>query len=182
MRRALLLPAWGILVTLGASAQTAAPDSNTVSEPEFANVFFRLDAGKLIPLERQAVTNFRTKASGFMVVHAKSVWEFPDAKSPVRLGKGTLEFVVRMPAQMDPDGMYHLRKLDCKKKTREMVLATARATPLGASSAAQIDDALPVTFTRYGTSSVKMTVTGLPPGEYAIQPASLQAVFCFGVD
>lgn len=184
MRHALLLPALGILMTAGALAQAASPDANGIVEPEFAGVAFRLDAGKLVPLERQAAVNMRTRTSGFMSVHAKSVWEFAGAKSPVRFVKGTLEFVVRTQAQIDPDVMYHLRKLDSTKKTREMVIATAHATPFGVSSSATLNDgALPVTFLRYGNSSVKMSVAELPPGEYAIQAAPYpQAVFCFGVD
>jgi hypothetical protein len=182
MRRTLLLSTLGILAALGASAQTADPDSKTVSEPEFAGVVFRLDAGKLIPLERQSTANIRTTTSGFMVVHAKSVWVFAGAKSSVRFGKEALEFVARASAEIDPAMIYHLRKLDSRKKTREMTLATARGTPFGASATNQTDDALPVTFARYGSSSIKITVTILPPGEYAIQATPSQAVFCFGVD
>jgi len=37
----------------------------TLSEPEFADVFFRLDAGKLLPLERQTAA-IQGKASGFI--------------------------------------------------------------------------------------------------------------------
>jgi hypothetical protein len=181
MRRA-LLSTLGILVVLGASAQTADLDSKTVSEPEFAGVVFRLDAGKLIPLERQSIANMRTSTSGFMVVQAKSVWVFAGPKSPVRFGKETLEFVARTPAEIDPAMMYHLRKLDSRKKTREMTFVTARGTPFGASATTQTDEALAVTFSRYGSSSFKIIVAGLPPGEYAIQATASQAVFCFGVN
>ena len=156
----------------------------SAEDPEFVGVVFRLDAGKLIPLERQAAVNMRTKTSGFMSVHARSAWEFAGARSSVRFVKGPLEFVVRTQAEIDPDAMYHLRKLDSTKKTREMVIATAHATPFGVSSSATLNDgALPVTFKRYGNSSVKISVAELPPGEYAIQAAPYpQAVFCFGVD
>ena len=184
MRHALLLLALGVPMTAGALAQATSPDGDGVVEPEFVGVVFRLDAGKLIPLERQAAVNMRTKTSGFMSVHARSAWEFAGARSSVRFVKGTLEFVVRTQAQIDRDAMPHLRKLDSTKKTREMVIATAHATPFGVSSSATLNDgALPVTFKRYGNSSVKMSVAELPPGEYAIQAAPYpQAVFCFGVD
>ena len=160
------------------------PAAGPLAEPEFAGVVFRLAAGALIPLERQN-TSIHTKASGFGVVHAKSVWEIAGAKSSIRFSSGSpLEFVVRtISAQVDPAQMYHIHKVDTKKKTREMLIATARATIFGSVSTNQIAEGeIPVAFTRYGEASVKITATGLAPGEYAIQAAPFQAIFCFGVD
>lgn len=59
----------------------------SATEPEFSDVFFRLDAGKLVALERQTAT---------IQMSMKSASEFPGAKSPVRFAAHTpLEFVVR---------------------------------------------------------------------------------------
>ena len=186
MRRALPLPALALLTALSSFAQTGSWGLKPVAEPEFANVFFRMDdAGNLMPLERQAPANIRTKSNGFIVVNAKAVFEFPGAKSPVRFSRGALEFAVRTLGQFDPYTMYHLRKLDIKKKTREMLVATAHATPFGGTSSTRLNQGdLAATFTRYGNASLKMTVD-LAPGEYALQASASPTgapVFCFGVD
>ena len=60
------------LVALCSFSATA---RETLSEPEFADVFFRLDAGKLLPLERQTAT-IQGKASGFIVMSMKASSEF----------------------------------------------------------------------------------------------------------
>lgn len=67
----------------------------SVAEPEFADIFFGLDAGKLIPLERQTAV-VQGKVSGFIVMNSKVASDFPGAKSPVRFPSGrSLDFVVR---------------------------------------------------------------------------------------
>lgn len=185
MRRALLLFALGFL-PLGAPAQTTSPDSKSVSEPEFADVFFRVDAGTLLPLERQNLT-FKGKARGFMVMNMKTVSEFPGGKSPVRFKAGQpLDFVVRTllaPSAVDPNTTYCLRKVDAKKKTRELVIMAGHASPLGASSTVNFaGGAIPVNFSKYGSSSLKVSITNLPPGEYALGRTYGPAVFCFGMD
>lgn len=158
----------------------------TLSEPEFSDVFFRLDAGKLVPLERQTAT-IQGKASGFIVMSMKASSEFPGAKSPVRFHSyETLDFVVRFalaPSAVDPNTLYVLRKLNGKKKSRELVFMAGHASPVGASTKTDLaEGVLPVTFARYGTSSIRMTTRSLPPGEYAISRPYAQTVFCFGVD
>ena len=180
-----------------ARARGQEPNNNqetkaAIVEPEFVNVFYRLDAGKLIPLERQALDKVRARASGFLVaVHGQSVSELAGAKSPVRFGGGKLEFVVRTSAtDVDPQTQYSLRMLIEKKKSREMVIATTRVSVFGGvSSSINTEGDLPVTFTRYGNSSVKMTVGSLPPGEYVLssRPPGENAyyakvAFCFGID
>lgn len=157
-----------------------------VTEPDFADVFFQLDAGKLVSLERQTVS-IQGKASGFIVMSMKASWEIPGAKSPVRFHSDQpLDFVVRTPftqSSVDPSTFYFLRKLNVKKKTRELVVMAGHASPGGAkmnSNPAQ--DALPLTFARYGDSSLKMTTGPLLSGEYALSRPYAQAVFCFGVD
>jgi hypothetical protein len=156
------------------------------AEPEFADVFFRLDAGKLIPLERQTAV-IQAKASGFIVMSMKSASEFPGAKSPVRCTSGQpIDFVVRTPfasAAIDPSTIYVLRKLGMKKKSRELVIMSGHASPLGASTNSPLaEGVLTVAFAKYGTTSIKLTTAGLLPGEYAVSRQYGQTVFCFGVD
>ena len=54
-----------LLIVMLCSAAGVAQE--TLPEPQFADLFFRLDAGKLIPPERQTAT-IRGKASGFIVM------------------------------------------------------------------------------------------------------------------
>jgi len=156
------------------------------SEPEFANVFFRLDAGKLVPLERQTAT-IQGKASGFIVMNMKASWELSGIKSPVRFHSDQpLDFFVRSlipPSAVDPSTFYFLRKLNIKKKTRELIVMVGHASPGSATiNNDPAQGALPVTFAQYGTSSLKITTGPLPPGEYALSGSYAQTVFCFGVD
>ena len=62
-----------------------------------------MDAGKLVPLEREATT-IQTKVHGFIAMSMKSSFEIAGPKSPVRLSSGrTVDFVVRSPlAQTSP--------------------------------------------------------------------------------
>jgi hypothetical protein len=175
----------GLLLLLGfcpiSSVSQVAP-----SEPEFADVFFQLEAGKLIPLERQTAT-IQGKASGFIVMSSKAASEFPGAKSPIRLHSGqALDFVVRSAlaaSTVDPATLYVLRKLDSKKKSRELIFMAGHFTPVGGSAKTNLaQGVLPVTFARYGASSIRMTSAPLPPGEYAVSQIYAQTVFCFGVD
>ena len=171
------------LVFLCAMAAVAQEDK---PEPEFADVFFRLDAGKLVPLERQTAV-IQGHASGFMVMNMKTSSEFPGAKSPVIFVSGQpLDFVVRSvlaKSTVDPNTMYVLRKLNNKKKSRELIIMAGHASPIGATTKSDLaEGVLPVTFARYGASTIKVTTGALPPGEYALSRAFAQTVFCFGVD
>jgi hypothetical protein len=171
---------------LCAGAGWVASGQESATEPEFADVFFRLDAGKLIPLERQTAV-IQGKVSGFIVMSMKSASEFPGAKSPVRFTSGQpIDFVVRTPfasAAVDPNTLYVLRKLGMKKKSRELVMMSGHANPLGGSANSSLaEGVLPVQFAKYGTTSIKMTTAALPPGEYAVSRQYAQTVFCFGVD
>jgi hypothetical protein len=165
---------------LACLAQTVVP------EPEMADIFYRLDQGNLIPLERQSPTT-RSNAHGFLVMNMTTVSEFPGAKSPVRFKSGErLDFVVRtiVPVfAVDPNTIYCLRKLDPKKSTRELPIMSARFSPLGTSTTSTpAEGILPVEFARYGNSSLKITTGVLAPGEYSVGHVHGQAVFCFGVD
>jgi len=168
------------------SAQTSNPPDQSVSEPEFAGVFYKLDSGKLIPLEREAAT-ITGKARGFIVMSVKAVLAVPGGRSPVRFRAGEpLDFVVRSrfaTSAVDPTAMYWLRKLAAKGDNRELLVTAGHATPVGAFMKTTLTEGvLPVEFARYGSSSYRMTTPALPPGEYAVSRAYSQAVFCFGVD
>jgi hypothetical protein len=161
-------------------AQTAAP------EPEMADIFYRLDGGSLVPLERQAPAT-RSNAHGFFVMNISTVSEFAGARSPVRFKSGErLDFVVRTVVPVfavDPNTIYCLRKLDPKKKTRELAIMSGHFSPLGTSTTSTpAEGILPVEFSRYGSSSLKMTTGELTPGEYAVGHPHGPAAFCFGVD
>lgn len=172
---------------LGWTQTPGIPVANeVVTEPEFADVFFQLDAGKLVSLERQTVS-IQGKASGFIVMSVKASWEIPGTNSPVRFHSDQpLVFVVRSPfaqSAVDPSTFYFLRKLNVKKKTREMVVMVGHASPGGATmNNDPAQDALPLSFARYGDSSLKMMTGPLPPGEYALSRPYAQIVFCFGID
>lgn len=168
------------------SCTLAGMAQETVAEPEFADVIFRLDSGKLVPLERQTAA-IQGKASGFIVMSIKASWEIPGTKSPVRFRSDLpLDFVVRsslVQSAVDPSTFYFLRRLNSRKKTRELVVMNGHASPGGATvNNNPAQDALPVTFVRYGASSLKMTTGPLPPGEYALNGPYAQIVFCFGID
>jgi hypothetical protein len=169
-----------LFVSLGLVAQ--AP----VTEPEFNDVFAGLDAGKLVPLERQTPT-IQVKSSGFISVNVKTSSEIPGTRSTVRFQSGQpLDFVVRSmfaaTPGVDPSTFYTLHRLDVKKKTRGLIITTAHGSVLGATANTDPQAALPVTFSRYGASSLKVTVGALPRGEYALKSMYNQSVFCFGVD
>jgi hypothetical protein len=155
-------------------------------EPEFADIFYRLTDGNLVALERQDAA-FKGSAHGFMVMSVKSVALLPGGKSPIRFKSGEpIELVVRSmasAASVDPNTLYVLRKLNSKKKTRELVTSTGHFSPIGGSvTAAPAEGVLSVDFSRYGATSLKMSTGPLLPGEYAVGHPYGPSVFCFGVD
>ncbi len=178
--RPLALTAFALALGIGiAQAQTAA-----VPEPEFNDVFYRLDTGKLIPLERQAV-QAKGHASGFIVMSMKTSALIPGGKSPVRFRASTpQEFIVKslLGSYADPNTMLWLRKLTPKKDKRELVIMSGHASPVSTSvNTNMAAGTIPMEFSHFGQSSLKATVT-LPPGEYALSLMSGQFVFCFGID
>jgi hypothetical protein len=167
------------LISVAAVAQS-------VSEPDIADVFYRLGAGKLVSLERQSAA-VKTGAHGFIVVGMKSAQELPGVKSPIRFKAGDpLTFIVRSAVSMgmvDPGTIYFLRALAPKKKFRELVTMSGRFSPIGGGvTSTPQAGALPVDFSKYGEYSLQMKAGALPPGEYAIGKPYAPAVFCFGID
>lgn len=157
-----------------------------VPEPEFAEEFTALDSGKLISLERETAS-IQGGGGGFIVASSKAAYVVAGNKSPVRFHSGQpLDFIVRTAiasTTVDPNTVYVLRKMDSKKKNREIVFSSGHFSPLGGSVNTNLaQGSLPVTFAKYGTSSIKLTAGVLPPGEYALSRASALDLFCFGVD
>jgi hypothetical protein len=160
-----------------AALLTSSAVAQSVKEPEFADVFYALSDSKLVNLERQE-SGGRVRAG---LMSAKAGLEFAGANSPVRLQGGhPLEFVVRLPdsSRTDPASLYHVRRLQSKKKSREVVLGTASLFGAKASAGSLI----PMEFSKYGEASVKLTIASLAPGEYAVGRQNGRVVFCFGVD
>src|ERR1035438_506537 len=108
-----------ILFAMMVIALTSAAQQTPPPEPEMADVFYRLDGDKLIPLERQAAA-IHGSAHGFIVMSMKSASEFPGSKSPVRFRSGGhLDLIVRSAiptSAIDPNVIFALRKLNSKKK------------------------------------------------------------------
>ena len=158
-----------------------------VKEPEFADTFAALSASSdLIPLEHETAT-IHAGGGGFMIASSKAAYEISGQKSPVRFHQTPeLVFIVRSAlAQTDtnPATLYVLRKLDPKKKTREIAFSTGHFTPLGGHATTDLNAGqIPISFARYGTSSYRITAASLAPGEYALSRAYGQDVYCFGVD
>jgi hypothetical protein len=158
----------------------------TLPEPQYENTFMGLRDGKLLPLEHQT-GSIRAGGGGFMVAKAKASYEYVGDKSPVRFVSGQpLDFVVRTVfavTTVDPNTFFTLRKLDSKKKNRELVFMTGTFTPYGGSSKTDLSQgSVAISFSKFGANSLKLSVASLPSGEYAISSLSPQNAYCFGVD
>lgn len=56
-------------------------------------------------------------------------------------------------------------------------------TPIGMSTKSDLaQGVISITFARYGASSIKLSTSPLPAGEYAVSRLHAQTVFCFGID
>jgi hypothetical protein len=158
-----------------------------VKEPEFADTFAALSAsGDLIPLEHGTAT-IHAGGGGFVVASSKAAYEISGEKSPVRFNRAPeLVFIVRSPVaktDTDPAALYVLRKLDPKKKTREIAFSTGHFTPFGGHATTNLNAGqIPISFAHYGLTSYRITAANLAPGEYALSRVYGQDVYCFGVD
>jgi len=122
-----------------------------------------------------------------MVANSKAAYEIAGTKSPVRFhSTPELAFVVRSSlsqTDVDPATLYMLRRLDSKKKSRELAFSTGRFTPLGGHATTNLNAGqVPLSFARYGASSYRVVATNLPPGEYALSRMYGQDFYCFGID
>ena len=151
-------------------------------EPEFPDVFFAQTQEALVPLERQAATQ-NVKAGGFVVGNGKASVVVQGSHSPMRLTGQRLSFIVKpQSVAIDPSEVYHLRRLTSRKSTREVILSTIHARPLGATSKTMNDSLVEFSATRFGEASLKFSIDALEPGEYAFAKAGGRTLFCFGVD
>ncbi len=176
MRRILLI---ALALTGSLGAQTP--------EPEYNDVFYRLENGKLLPLERQAPRGIKGSAHSFLVViTVKGYAVLQGGRSPVRFHAGEpLEFIVHSQLQSilgtDPATMYVLRRLNSHRKTRDIELSSGHASLIGAATMGVPAETLPLDFVRYGEGSFRVSAGNLPPGEYALG-RTYGTVYCFGVD
>jgi hypothetical protein len=173
-----------LLVLLTAACQALSQSS--APEPDIADVFYRLDAGNLVALERRA-TAYKGGAHGFVVVKIKMAATLPGGKSPVRFKAGEpLEFVVKTLVNgnfSDPAELYFLRQLEAKKNQRQLTTTKGTFSPIGGSATtAPLAGVLPVEFARHGAGSLLIKSSGLKPGEYALGRNYGPFAFCFGVD
>jgi hypothetical protein len=84
---------------------------------------------------------------------------------------------------VDPASIFSLRRLGEKKKTRELVTMSGKMVPFSVNmNTSQTQGTLPVNFSRYGESSLRLSSESLPPGEYALVRLGGQSAFCFGID
>jgi hypothetical protein len=158
-------------------------------EPDTDNVFYALahDPDRLIALERQTATIHTSAKWVGIGATAKSSSQLKPAKSPVRVNNAK-EFVVRSPfanTTVDFNSFYVLRSLASKGGKRELVISKTHAyMGVGSSTSNLAEGEVPVTITKYGVHSLKITpAQPLHPGEYALSGRSaFLNLFCFGVD
>lgn len=165
------------------NAQTIAEGS--VTEPEYVDIFYALDAGgKLLDLERATVT-YRSKVNavpGYASV--KMIAKFKPLHAPVRV-LGTANFIVRGHEHVDPASVYELRLVRVAKSHREFVTTQGHGSIFTGAKMENLEEqAVPVRFEHQGANSYRIVPESpLPRGEYALlvrgKPSEL---YCFGVD
>jgi hypothetical protein len=176
------------LLLIAISGRPVAADGEagtTVAEPQYMNSFCAVDVnGKLIELERQAVT-FRAKVKALPgYASIKMTTEFKPGHSPVRL-PATAQVIVRGRLAIDPQSRFELRALNGSKSHREAVMTKGHGSVFGTSVASNPEEgAIAVRFEEYGDSSYRITPDRpLKPGEYALGIRGFASeLYCFGVD
>jgi hypothetical protein len=173
-----------VVAVFSGRSQTAAQPP--VDEPQYVNSFYMVDqAGKLIDLEHQTVTNFHAKTKALPgYASVKMLAEFKPSHSSVRI-PATAQFVIRGRSQVDPSSIYELRLLKSAKDHREILISTGKGTLVGARSTSNVDDdAIPIRFEEYGEASYRITPQQpLRAGEYALSiRGAITELYCFGVD
>jgi hypothetical protein len=166
----------------GAGQNQAAPQ-----EPQYANSFYYLDAdGGIKPLEREPVAvGGRVRAFGFG--GTSESYQIQNEHSPVRFKAGTpIQLVVKLENHdVDPGTLVVLYSLKPDKGERQLLIAGMGF--MGSHTKSDLaTKQLQMTFTKYGTDSVKITPANpLTPGEYAVtvrSQGSQPVAYCFGVD
>lgn len=161
--------------------------SDSVSEPEYANSFFLVNGnGSLKPLERQTVA-VAGKGRVFGFGSTGVSYEIQNAQSPVRIEAGApLQIVVKLEKyDVDPANVILLYSLKAAKGKRQLLISGMGFMSTHTKSDLNSKQ-LQMTFEKYGSASLKITpASPLAPGEYAIavQSHDQQPVaYCFGVD
>jgi hypothetical protein len=182
---ALILAILCASVTLANNRQAQIEPTTSPAEPQYINSFYGVDAnGKLIELERKAVT-FHSKMKvlpGYATV--KMTTEFKPGRSPVRVA-AIAQFIVRGRAPIDPLSRFELRALKYSKGHREFVMTQGHGSIFGGSATSNLDEgAVAIRFEEYGISSYRITTDQpLAPGEYALAVRGFASeLYCFGVD
>jgi hypothetical protein len=184
-RAAFILTILCASATLANNRQTQTEPTTSPVEPQYIDSFYGVDAnGKLIELEREAVT-FHAKAKvlpGYASV--KMSTEFKPGRSPVRITT-IAQFIVRGRGPIDPLSRFELRVLKTSKDHREFVMTQGHGSIFGGSATSNLDEgAVAIRFEEYGVSSYRITPDQpLAPGEYALAMRGLGSeLYCFGVD
>jgi hypothetical protein len=169
--------------TLANNRQAQTEPTTSPAEPQYINSFYVVDAnGKLIELERQAVT-FHAKSKvlpGYASV--KMTTEFKPGRSPVRIAT-IAQFIVRGRTQVDPLSRFELRALKASKDHREFLITQTHGSIFNMSTDPG-EGAVAIRFEEYGFNSYRITPEKpLPPGEFALAVRGIPSdLFCFGVD
>lgn len=140
-----------------------------VREPEAIGVFYWLNNGSLVQLERQTAV---------IKVMFRETAELKGERSPIRIKSGQKqEFIVQLANGVDPN-KYSLNQFKVKNGKRQVVLT--KAMLLGAKSEV---NTIFFNVSKYGSRSYKIVpAETLPPGEYGFNPSESDDVFCFGID
>ncbi len=164
-------------ILVGAVAMQPSPDAGVG--------IFGTQAQTTLPLEHEKVT-LVSSASGFFSYKSSGAWVVRGDKSPVRFHAGMpISVVIRFvsdPHAPLPAQEFILRRLDVKRKRREIVIVTGHSSAFGSS--VQTDamaGALPVKFTQ-NSQGYSSDPTPLQPGEYALTQPGGSDWYCFGVD
>jgi hypothetical protein len=168
---------------------TWAQDARKPVEPEAVSTVYYLDSSaQIVPLEHQTIrTEHEYRALGF--AGGTNVYLAEGERSPVRIKvAGTLQFVVRLQAGIDPLETVQFHGFDRKHDSRVVLINQFNA--LGQPSGPIVNSgAVDFNSARYGTSSFRLIpVRPIVPGEYClfIKPPNKwpkrSPGFCFGVD
>jgi hypothetical protein len=98
---------------------------------------------------------------------------------------GNAQFTIKGRLGVDPATIYELRVLKVSKDHREILIAQAHGSVLGASSTSKLEDGvLPVRFEEYGDNSYRIIPEKpLAQGEYALSVrGNVMDLYCFGVN
>ncbi len=175
---------FGMILVIVLFFQTvSAQQSQKILEPEYIGVFFYLNEGKLVALERQsAESKLKIKAMGFG--GGESILQIKGEQSNVRFkADQKVEFVVRVSSQStDPVSIIQFYRFESKKGMRRLSIAKAGTMGMGAKSIVN-QNAVSFNAAKYGESSFKIVpANALLPGEYCFSGAASQDGFCFGID